>query len=168
MSEERLTDEEVDEIADGHVAKDQYGKSICAACSIDDPGGDADYPVEWPCDAAKLLTEVRRLRGMLTPAEARPTVAEITNLRNFFDRLGDGAALPATNAGEVVRAIDELLRLRSDEWLRAAAEEIDAHRAPADDGGPIDHDRVAFRETLRPQRVDALLAILRQHRNGKA
>jgi hypothetical protein len=85
---------------------------------------------------------------------------ELIAARDFFANLPDGSSIPAANAGEVALALSEAIRLRSDEWLRAATEEIAAAER--------DTMRVIGRRETEAASPSFLLRILRKHRDGKA
>jgi hypothetical protein len=111
-------------------------------------------------DDAETIEEATARMGSLPAAAGderrRPTENELKNLRNYFTDLPDLDPLPATIACEVVRVIDEALRLRSDDWLQRAVEEVAMISV-------TDWDRMSISEC-----EDRLLAVLQRRRDGKA
>ena len=78
-------------------------------------------------DEPETVEEASARMGTLpaAPGSRRPrSESELRNLRNYFADLPDREPLHATTAAEVVLVIDEALRLRSDDWLKRAVEEM--------------------------------------------
>lgn len=119
---EPLTDEELQAI--------EHRLSTATITNAGGPDAEGRYPFADPIagHAQRLVAEVRRLRAL-----------------HYDEVLDDIGKLR-----EAVRdAVEVARRLRSDEWLRAAAEEIE-------------------REEGGRGRGDYYMAILRKHRDGKA
>lgn len=111
-------------------------------------------------DDAETIEEAKARMGMLpgTPRSERrpPTENELKNLRNYFTDLPDREPLETTIADEVVRVIDEALRLCSNDWLQRAVEEMAMISV-------TDWNRMSISDC-----EEGLLAILQRRRDGKA
>ncbi len=105
-------------------------------------------PTQWAEMVSRLVAELRRLRAPLTSEELLDAQAAVIDTdQPFADTI---------ETATVRRMAEELRRLRSDEWLERAIEEIAHGRADGWSTG------VGI-----PTKAD-LLAILRKHRDWKA